>query len=691
MLSIAQALDLAVRHHRAGELAQAEHLYRQILEADPRQVAARHLLGLVAHQRGHNDLAVRHIGAALRLRPDYAEAHNNLGVALLALGRLDEAADAFGQALRLKPGHSEAHNNLGLALLEQGRPEEAESSVRQALRLQPGHSEAHNNLGVALLQQGRPGEAEAAYQQALRLRPDYAKAHVNLGNALRAQGRLEEAVAAYRHALHLQPGCAEACSNFGVLLADQGRPGEAEAAHQQALRLMPGNAEAHNNLGNALRAQGRLEEAVAAYQQALRLKPGFVEAHSSLLFTLNYRPGVSLAELAAAHAGYERQHAAPLRAAWRPHANGRDPERRLRLGFLSPDLRRHPVGYFAVRCLENLDRTRAEVVCYNNALKADDLTARFRAAATVWRDVVGWSDDRLAEQVRADGIDVLFDLAGHTARNRLLVFARKPAPLQVTWIGYEGSTGLAAMDYILADSSVIPAAAEAHYCERVLRLPDSYVCYDPPPAAPPVAAPPAPGRGHVTFGCCNNPAKITAAVIELWSRILLQVPGSRLVLKYRGIDDPACARRFREGFAAQGIDAGRLELLGPSPYEEYLAHYQGLDVALDPFPFCGGVTTCEALWMGVPVVTWPGPTFAGRHSLSYLSSLGLTELVAGDPEEYERLAVRLARDWPRLAELRARLRPQMAGSPLCDGPRFAANLLAVVRGAWRRWAEAGAK
>jgi predicted O-linked N-acetylglucosamine transferase (SPINDLY family) len=575
--------------------------------------------------------------------------------------------------------------------LEQGRPEEAEASVRQTLRLQPGYAEAHNNLGVALAKQGRPGEAVAAYQHALRLMPGYATAHVNLGNALRAQGRLEEAVAAYRHALHLQPGCAEAYSNYGVLLADQGRPGEAEAAHRQALSLMPDYAEGHNNLGNALRAQGRLDEAVAAYQQTLRLKPDYAEAHSSLLFTLHYRPGVTPAELVAAHAEYERRHAAPLRAAWRPHANTPDPERRLRLGFLSPDLRRHPVGYFAVRCLENLDPARAEVVCYNNALKSDSLTDRFRAAAAVWRDVVGWGDERLAGQVRADGIDVLFDLAGHTARNRLLAFARKPAPVQVTWIGYEGSTGLAAMDYILADSAVIPASEEAHYCERVLRLPDSYVCYDPPAAAPPVAAPPAPGRGYVTFGCCNNPAKVTAPVIELWSRILLQVPGSRLVLKYRGMDDPACAGRFREGFAARGIDAGRLELLGPSSYEEYLAHYGGIDVALDPFPFCGGVTTCEALWMGVPVVTCPGPTFAGRHSLSYLSSVGLAELVAGDPEQYVQVAVRLARDWPRLAELRAQLRTQMAGSPLCDGRRFAANLLAVVRGAWRRWVEAGEK
>jgi protein O-GlcNAc transferase len=656
VLNIADALDLAVRHHRAGNLPEAEQLYRRILEEDPQQVDALHLLGLLAHQRGRHDVAVQHISAALRLRPDFAEAHNNLGLALKAQGRLDEAVAAY----------------------------------RQALHLNPGFAEAHNNMGAALVQRGKLEEAIAAYQQALCLKPEYAKAHNNIGNALRLQGRHEEAVAAFRQALRLQPGLAEVYSNLGVVLFDQGRLEEAAAAHQEALRLKPDYAEAYNNLGNALRWQARHEEAVAAYRQALHLKPDYAEAHSSLLFALHYRPGVTLAELAAAHAEYERQHAAPLRALWRPHANSPDPERCLRLGFLSPDLRCHPVGFFAIRCLENLDRAHAEAICYSNSLTSDQLTDRFRAAAAAWRNVFGWSDERLAEQVRADKIDILVDLAGHTAGNRLLVFARKPAPVQVTWIGYEGSTGLAAMDYILADISVIPEGAEEHYCERVLRLPDSYVSYDPPSAAPPEAAPPVLERGYATFGCCNNPAKITAPVIELWSRILHQVSGSRLVLKYRGMDDPASVRRFREGFGGRGIDEGRVELLGPSSHEEYLAHYQQLDVCLDPFPFCGGVTTCEALWMGVPVVTCPGPTFAGRHSLSYLSTLGLTELITSDPDEYVQVAVQLATDCTRLKRLRAGLRAQMAASPLCDGKRFAANLLAVLRGVWRRWVNDGA-
>jgi predicted O-linked N-acetylglucosamine transferase (SPINDLY family) len=688
-MTLAEALQLGVQQHQAGNLQQAEQIYQAILQADPQQAEALHLLGLVAFQVGHPEMACTYLTQALRFRPDFAVAHNSLGVVLKSQGKLAEAEACYQQALRLNPDYAEAHYNLGNVWQGQGKPAEAVACYQQALRLRPDYAEAHNNLGNALKEQGQPAEAAACYQQALRLKPDYAEAHNNLGNALKEQGQPAEAVACYRQALRLKPDYAEAHNNLGNILKEQGRLAEAAACYQQALRLKPSYAAAHNNLGVVLMSQGRLEEAAACSQQALRLKPDYAEAHSNFLLTLHYRAGVTLQELARAHAEFDRRYAAPLCGAWRPHANDRDPDRRLLLGFLSPDFGRHPVGYFLIRALEHLDPRHCAVVCYSNRSSQDDLTGRFRAAASAWRDVAGWNDERLAEQVRTDRVDLLVDLAGHTAQNRLLVFARKPAPVQVTWLGYEGTTGLAAMDYLLADRHVVPPGAEAHYREDVLRLPDDYVCFEPPEFAPPVGPLPAREPGAVTLGSFNNPAKLTAEVVAVWAEVLARLPRARLVLKYMGLEDPAVARRLIERFAGHGVGPGRVECRGWSPHAVMLAEYNGIDLALDPFPFNGGATTCEALWMGVPIVTCPGETFAGRHSLTHLSNLGLTETIARDLDEYVGLAVSLAEDLPRLAGLRARLRGQMAGSPLCDGTRFAANLTQVLRGVWRRWAARG--
>ena len=352
----------------------------------------------------------------------------------------------------------------------------------------------------------------------------------------------------------------------------------------------------------------------------------------------------------------------------------------LRLGFLSPDLGRHPVGFFLVCVLQSLSQQRQKTVCYSTRIIKDSLTHRLQSAASHWRDVNGLSNERLAEQICADGIDILFDLAGHTGGNRLLVFARKPAPLQITWIGYEGTTGLSAMDYLLADRYMIPEGRECFYREQVLRMPEGYVCYDPPQGAPPVGPLPAWERGEVTFGSFNNLAKITPEVVKVWAGILRRLPKGQLVLKYRGLGNASVQQRYRELFAGCGVDPGRLSLQPPSSYGEYLAAYQQIDVALDPFPFSGSATTCEALWMGVPVITCPGETFASRHGLSHLSNIGLRETIARTFDEYVELAVSLGGDLPRLAALRAGSREQMAASPLCDGQRFAADLMTLCAG-----------
>jgi predicted O-linked N-acetylglucosamine transferase (SPINDLY family) len=633
------------------------------------------------------DEAIAAFRQAIALKPDFAAAHSNLGNALQQIGRLDEAVAAQRRAISLNPAFVQAWSNLGNAFKDQGRFDEAIAAYGRAIALAPGFPAAHDNLGIVLRCQGRLDDAVAAHQRAIALKPDFVLAYSNLGVALRQSSRLDEAIAAFRQAIALRPDFADAYSNLGNALNGQARHDEAIAALGRALELDPELAEAHQNLGFALLVQGRQDEAVAAYRRAIALRPGNALAHSELLSSLQYQSGVTPAALARAHAEWNERHAQPLRRHWKPWDVAHDPDRPLRLGFVSGDLRRHPVGFFLASVLENLDPRGFEVVCYDTRGRGggrDAYRARIAAVARDWREAVGVDDEALTAQIRGDRIDILFDLAGHTPDNRLLVFARRPAPVQITWIGYVGTTGLEAMDYLIADRFHIPPGAESDYRETILRMPDGYVCYEPPAAAPDVAPLPALASGHVTFGCFNNAAKITPEVIATWAEILRRVPGSRFMLVAPALGGATTRERIASALAAAGGDPTRLELRGPLPWLQLVAAYQSVDLALDTFPYSGGVTTCEALWMGVPVVTSPGATFASRHSLSHLANVGLTESIARDRADYVERAVRLASDLDRLRELRAGLRPQMARSPLCDAPRFARQLATLLRDAWRR-------
>ncbi len=687
MTTISELLAAAVEHHQAGRLRPAEQLYRQILQADPRHADATHLLGVLAGQTGNHAAAVQWITAAIEINPLQAVFHVNLGQFYRDLQKQPEAIACFRRALQLTPDDFLAHNHLGRALMDNDQCDEAVAAFRLSVELNPRFAESQYHLGVLLHWQGRFAEAVVHLQQAVELAPNNLAAHNRLGNALADAGRMDEAVECHRRVVQMQPNLAAGYSELGNVLINRGNLAEGEACCRRAIELQPDLFEAHNNLGTSLSRQGRCDEAVACYRQTLALRPDVSVVHHHLLATLHYLPGLTPQELARAHREFDQRHAAPLQTTWRPHACVPDAERPLRLGFVSPDFCRHPVGYFLVRALENLDRGQCEVVCYSNRTRRDPLAARFHAAASLWRDVVGWSDDQTARHIRDDRIDILFDLSGHTHGNRLLTFARRPAPIQITWIGYEGATGLSAIDYLLADRHVAPIGAEQPDCEKVLRLPDGYVCYDPPADAPDVGPLPAAKKGYVAFASFNNPAKINREVAAVWARILRRTPASRLSLKYAGLADEAVRRRFLDLFAAEGVDPQRLELTPPCSYDEYLAGYNQVDIALDPFPFSGGATTCEALWMGVPVLTCPGPTFASRHGLSYLSNVGLTETIATGVDDYIERAVSLAGDLPRLAAIRAGLRDRMAASPLCDGKRFAENLMSLLRSVWRQWAQ----
>lgn len=408
-------------------------------------------------------------------------------------------------------------------------------------------------------------------------------------------------------------------------------------------------------------------------------------ALSALLFSLHYQPDVSATELARLHRLYGERFEAPLHAAWQAHANDPDPERPLRVGFVSADFHRHPVGYFMVNVLDALDRAQVNAYLYANQGVHDDFTERFQAAATVWREVKGLDDDALAQRIRDDAIDILVDLSGHTAGERLMVFARKPAPVQVTYLGYFDSTGLTAMDYILGNPWVLPEAEEGLYTERPWRLPETHLCYTVSGSKVEVSDLPARQSGSVTFGCFNKFEKVNDRVVACWARILQAVPNSRLLLKARTLDDPEVGAWVRERFAGQGVAPERLILEGTSPHQSYLETYHRVDLALDPYPYNGGTTTMDALWMGVPTLTMQGDRYVAHMSESILRNVGLTDWIAADEDDYVAKAVAYAADLDGLAALRAQLRQRLLASPLCDAPRFAHHLEQALREMWRIW------
>ncbi|OIO00612.1 MAG: hypothetical protein AUJ49_09530 [Desulfovibrionaceae bacterium CG1_02_65_16] len=728
-------------------LAEAESAYRRALDIEPDYADAANNLGNVLSAQGRLAEAELCYHAALTAKPDYAEAANNLGVALHNLGRLAEAEAACRRAIALNPDYADAHGNLGNVLKDENRLAEAEAEHRRALALNPAQAqgwsnlgvvlhgqkrlaearecleralslwpenpEALNNLGNVLLDQGSPGGAEAVLRRAIAAAPDFARAHGNLGVALHAQARPKEALAAFTRARELAPDSAETASNLGALLRSLGRLSAAEALCREAVDCDPRFAGGHNNLGVALKECGRLEEAEACFRQALALSPMDFEARSNLLYTMHYAgPEAAPRRLAAAReygrlaARAARETGAPYDS-WlaRPLAQGDSGEAGpLRVGLVSGDLRSHAVGYFLESVLDRLDPARIELYAYPSGQGdgcaeeaprgqavsegggegGDPLTARIRGRFAVWRPLSP-DDAEAAALIHADGAHVLVDLSGHTARNRLPVFARRPAPAQAAWLGYAGTTGLAEMDCLIADARSLPPELEADFTETVLRLPDTRLCFTPPAAAPDTAPLPALENGFVTFCCCNDFAKLNDAVLALWARVLNAVPGARLLLKAGQMGDAALREAAAERLAAFGLDPARVDLEGPEPRADYLAAYGRADIALDPFPYPGGATSAEALWMGVPVLTLPGRGFLARQGAAMLECAGLGDWVARDADAYVVLAAARAANVPALADLRAGLRARVAASPLCDAARFARNLEDVLWRIWRRW------
>jgi Predicted O-linked N-acetylglucosamine transferase, SPINDLY family len=678
-----------------GDLPGALDAFSTAIKHKPDYAGAYYNIGNALLGNGQYDEAAESYRRALEINPDYAEVHCSLGVALKNLGQLDNAIASFQRALEINPDLVEAHSNLGNiledlyntgnVLLNNEKPDDAVVNFRLALEIEPDLAEAHYNLGNALNKLGQLEGAVASYHRALEIKPDYAEVHTSIGIILQDLGKIEGAVASYHRALEIKPDYAEARYDLGNALKDLGQLDNAVASYRQALEIKPDLVEALNNLGLALQELGQLDNAMASYRRALEIDPGFIEALDNLLLALNYTashaPSYYL-EQARQFGRIAAEKVGARFAAWQCVAR---PER-LRVGLVSGDLRKHSVGHFLGGLLAHIDPARIELIAYPTQPKEDELTARIRPYFSAWKPLFGKSDEAAARSIHADGVHVLLDLSGHTADNRLPVFAWKPAPVQVTWLGLPATSGVAEMDYVLGDPHAIPAEYENHFSEAVWRMPESCLCLTVPASPVNVAPLPALSAGYVTFGSFNNLTKMNDAVVAVWARILKSVPNSRLLLKTRQLSDQIVCEQTRQRFAACGIAPERLLLGGTlASAEDHLAAYNKVDIALDTFPYPGVTTSVEALWMGVPVLSLRGDRFLSRTAGSIAHNAGLPDWVAADEDDYVAKAVAFTANLERLVALRAGLRQQVLASPLFDAPRFARNFEDALWGMWQRY------
>ncbi|QPF87797.1 tetratricopeptide repeat protein [Bradyrhizobium genosp. L] len=668
--------------------------------------------------------ALRAFNEAVRLAPEQAGFNYCKGVALCRFDRFDDAREAFMAELRVTPTHAPALAEIGTCLARTGRTRDGIPYLQEGLRLMPNMPLARHSLGIALLTENRRSEAIEALDKLIALDAAYVEAYRTRGLAYVMDGKFDLAVDDLRAASTLDSqnykAILELGMNFGAAareqqaarlfeLAADSAPGVALPQylyghflinHRQferglgyvdrALAIDPLRAEHHVARGFGVLGQGRVEDAVAAYRRAGELDPANAAIAGTLLFALQHKPGVTREELLREHRRWATLYRpdAPMDRLAFP--NLPDPTRRPRLGLVSADLHRHAVSFLVLRAFEALAPLGYEICCYKTDSKRldDDFSERYKEISLSWRDVSGMDDLALGRQIRDDRIDVLFDLSGHTAGGRLSLFAARTAPIQLGWAGYVGTVGLDTYDGLIADPVEIPPEHDATYVERPIRLPDCYVCYQPPEKAPEVPPLPSLNGGRFTFGCFNRPAKLNGEVGKAWARILAQVPNSRILMVYGGLGEASTREAIYRVLGEGGVPAERVELVGEAEQPKLLQAYGEVDIALDPFPYSAGVTTLEAMWMGVPTVTFVGDTFAGRHSAAHLTAAGLGGFCTHSIDDYVAMAVGWTHRREELAELRGGLRDRIAASPLCDPPRFADNLSRELMRLWTEWCAA---
>jgi protein O-GlcNAc transferase len=670
-----------------GEEAAAMASFGSALAVRPDFEPCRRDLCLVHVQRGDHEAARQEAALGLAVDPRAAELHLIMGNLHRHAGELGQAITSFRTALSLQPNTAHAHANLGEALQQQGDLPEALACYQRALQLEPQMVGALLNMGLLLYRQGDLAAAVRIFQDALAVAPDHVETLSNLGAALTALHRLPEACEVLNKALCLAPTHVGSHINLGVALWERSDLDAAQASYRRALTLSPDHSAAHGNLGTVLQELGEHDAAIASYRSALSIEPDYADAQNNLLFTLNYHPDKSAQEIYAAYREYDERMGLPLRSTRRKHTNTRDATRRLKVGYVSPDFRKHSVRHFLEPLLAHHDKRLVEVFAYAELSVQDDITARYRRLVDHWVPTVGLSDEALAERIRSDGIDILIDLAGHTAKNRLGVFARKPAPVSMSWLGFNYTTGLSAIDYFLSDGASAPEGCEDLFAEQPWRLATPGYAYRPAEGMGPVSGLPAHDTGFVTFGTLTRSVRINHRSVRVWSQILHRVPRARLVVDSKNYQDEGMRSALLNKFSAHGIGPERLQIGFHSPPWDVL---RGMDIGLDCFPHNSGTTLFESLFMGVPYVTLAGRPSVGRLGSSILQGVGHPEWTARSEDEYVELAVALAGDLPKLAALRAGLRAQMQASALMDEPGFARKVEAAYREMFSRWAAGSA-
>jgi predicted O-linked N-acetylglucosamine transferase (SPINDLY family) len=677
-------LQRAHEHAKSGRPVEAEAAYEQMLERLPGHPAVLQGLGLLKHSQGKHEQALQMLRDAVSHAPRAAELRCNLAAVLGLLGRHSDAAVELRQALRSQPDHAEAWSNLGVALEKMQEFDEAISAYRRALELKPRYANTWKFLGNAYRRAKRWSEAEAAYRLCIELGDASAEVHHCLGTALQSLKRSDEALVEFRAAVSLQPQYTRARISLGRLLNRFGRFVEAANVLHQGLALQPQNGQLHAHLAYTLGELGELDEVLSCLRAQLAMNPDAADVRSALLYTLHYHAASTPELLYREHVEWGKRYVDRLADARRPHGNQPNLDRRLKIGYVSPDFREHTVPRFIAPVIKNHDHDRFEVYCYSNSDRDDRTKARLRGWADHWREIRKLSDEDADRLIREDGIDILVDLRGHAADNRLLLFARKPAPVQAVMIGYFDTTGLPTIDYRLTDEQQDPTGeSERYHVEALSRLPQTSWCYGADEEAPAVVDPPALTNGYVTFGSLNKIIKVTPECVRVWAAVLETEVRSRLMLVAPGRD----SRQFvHDRLVRFGLPPDRIVLLDKAPTRQaYLDRFGQIDVSLDTYPFSGITTTCDGLWMGVPTVTLTGTTSVSRAGRSILSAIGLAELVASTPDQYVQAAASLARDLPRLKAVRAGMRQRMQDSPLMDHAGYTRRLESSFINMWSRW------
>lgn len=668
-----------------GELDNALACFNRVLLLVPDQAEAHFNLGCVLKEQGKSEEALACYKKALLQHPDFVEALSNMGGVYREQGKLDDALACFNKVLLLTPDQAEANFNLGCVLQELGKLEEALSSYQKALLFKPDFVLALSGMGGVFKEQGKLGDAQVCYQKALAFEPECAEAHNDAGTVFLDNENVDEALTCFQRALSLKPHLVAAWINQGIALQRVGRLHAAIASYRRALEIMPDHAEALRSLANALGDIGQIDAALANYRRAIEIEPDVPNVYSSLLFTLNYHPDKTGDEIYAAYREYDERFCLPFRSKWRRHENSRVTARRLKVGYVSPDFRYHACRLFLEPLLAHHNKNEVEIYAYAELTSEDAVTARYRKYVDHWIPTLGMTDDALAERIRADGIDVLVDLAGHTDKHRLPVFARKPAPVSISWLGYGYTTGITAIDYYMTDEASVPVGNEGVFSEIPWRVPMSCYCYRPAQDMGQVNALPAMAKGYTTFGTLTRGIRINHKTIRVWSEILNRIPGSRLAIDSSNFSEAETQDALARQFADHGVARDRLEIGYHSPPWDVL---RGMDIGLDCFPHNSGTTLFESLYMGVPFISLAGRPSMGRLGNMILEGVGHPEWIAHSEEEYINIAVSMTNDRVQLAATRAGLRKQMEDGPLMDEAGFAHKVEAAYRAMFEKWARA---